>query len=87
MNETAQLNFALADVLNGFDPFNAGAGFYDTEIADSIYAVHRLDEISKLAAAIRSIYEHSFDAPMPGGNPTVLAEKLLVIKNNSSCSL
>ncbi|OLN23750.1 hypothetical protein BTO30_03165 [Domibacillus antri] len=87
MNETAQLNFALADVLNGFDPFHAGAGFYDTEIADSIYAVHRIDEKNKLAAAIRSIYEHSFDAPMPGGNPTELAEQLLTIKHNSSCSL
>jgi hypothetical protein len=87
MNETAQLNFALADMLHGFDPFNAGAGFYDTEIADSIYAVHRLDEIDKLAVAIRSIYEHSFDAPMPGGNPTALAKQLLMIKNDASCSL
>lgn len=87
MNETAQLNFALADALNGFDPFNAGIGFYDTEIADVIYAVHRLDEINELAAAIRSIYEHSFDEPMPGGNPTRLAEQLLIIKNNASCHL
>ncbi|OMP67770.1 DUF1871 family protein [Domibacillus epiphyticus] len=87
MNETAQLNLALADVLNGFDPYNAGEGFYDTEIADSIYAVHSIDEINKLAAAIRSIYEHSFDMPMSGGNPTKLAEQLMTIKNNSSCSL
>ncbi len=87
MNETAQLNFALADVLMGFDPYNAGAGFYDTEMADVIYAVHQLNDVEKLAVAIRRIYEHSFDSPMPGGNPVALAKKLLEIKNNTSCSL
>ncbi|WP_046176616.1 DUF1871 family protein [Domibacillus indicus] len=87
MNETAQLNFALADVLMSFDPYQAGAGFYDTEMADVIYAVHQQKNAEKLAAEIRRIYEHSFDAPMPGGSPVKLAEKLLSIKNNSSCSL
>ncbi|MCP3760784.1 YugE family protein [Domibacillus sp. A3M-37] len=87
MNETAQLNFALADVLQAFDPYKAGEGFYETEMADAIYAVHQQEDAVQLAAEIRRIYEHSFDAPMPGGNPIKLAETLLIIKNNSSCFL
>lgn len=87
MNETAQLNFALADVLQAFDPYKAGEGFYDTEMADAIYAVHQEDNAEKLAAEIRRIYEHSFDAPMPGGDPIHLAKKLLSIKQTISCSL
>lgn len=87
MNETAQLNFALADVLHTFDPYKAGEGFYDTEMADTIYAVHGEDDAEKLAARIRRIYEHSFDAPIPGGDPIQLAKTLLSIKYNHSCSL
>lgn len=87
MNETAQLNFALADVLQAFDPYKAGEGFYETEMADAIYAVHQEEKAEKLAAEIRRIYEHSFDAPMPGGDPVSLAQKLLFIKHSVSCSL
>lgn len=87
MNETAQLNFALADVLQAFDPYKAGEGFYETEVADAIYAVHQEEKAEKLAAEIRRIYEHSFDAPMPGGDPVNLAQKLLLIKHNAPCSL
>ena len=87
MNETAQLNFALADVLQAFDPYKAGEGFYETEMADAIYAVHQLEDSVKLAAEIRRIYEHSFDEPIPGGDPIKLAQNLLFIKNNKSCSL
>lgn len=87
MNETAQLNLALMDELQAFDPYEAGEGFYETEVADVIYAVHQQEKAGKLAAQIRSIYEHSFDQPMPGGEPIELAEKLLEIKRNASCSL
>lgn len=86
MNETAQVNMALRNELMRFDPYKMGIGFYETEMADTVAAVHQYEEPRALAAAIRRIYEHSFDEPVPGGDPVELAEKLLSVKN-TTCSL
>ncbi|WP_409271097.1 DUF1871 family protein [Neobacillus sp. SCS-31] len=85
--ETALMNLLLADELNEWDPFHIGGGSYDTEIADAIQAVYALNDEKELAERLQSIYEFSFEEVIPFENCLKVAKKLLIIKNDSSCSL
>ncbi|CEG28393.1 DUF1871 family protein [Bacillus sp. B-jedd] len=85
--ETSIMNLLLADELNEWDPFCIGEGSYDTEIADTIQAVHELKEPKQLAKRLQSIYEFSFEQMIPFKECLAVAKKLLSIKNESSCSL
>lgn len=81
------MNLLLADELNEWDPFCIGEGFYDTEIADAIQAVHELNDPRILAERLQSIYEFSFEQEIPFKECAAVAYRLLSIKNQSSCSL
>ncbi|WML47103.1 DUF1871 family protein [Neobacillus sp. PS3-34] len=85
--ETQQINLKLYDELNDWDPFQLGYGHYDTEIADTIQAVHELDAPSALAKRIQGIYEFSFEEFIPMENCLKIARDLLIIKSSESCSL
>ncbi|MGY6212765.1 DUF1871 family protein [Cytobacillus firmus] len=85
--EIQQTNLLLVYTLDQWDPFRVGPGNYDTEIADSVQAVHDLDDQVKLARKIQSIYEFSFEEIIPLENCIEISESLLEIKNNGSCAM
>lgn len=85
--EFLKMNLSLLEILHDWDPLGYGEGSYDTEIADTIQAVHVIENEEKLARKIQSIYEFSFEEIIPLEECKKMAKKLLVIKNESSCSL
>lgn len=80
-------NLALVEVLNEWDPLGYGEGAYETEIADTISAVHYMNDKDKLAKKIQGIYEFSFEEIIPLGECQRMAQLLLNIKNEDSCSI
>jgi Domain of unknown function (DUF1871) len=80
-------NLQFVDVLNEWDPFKLKNGNYDTEIADTIQAIHELDKPEALAGRIQSIYEFSFERLIPFEQCLKVARELLLIKDNDSCSI
>lgn len=87
MRKEIQTNLQYVDALNEWDPFQLKLGGYETEIADTIQAVHELEDPNKLAARIQAIYEFSFEKLIPMESCLSIAEKLLFIKANESCSI
>lgn len=87
MRKEIQTNLMIVDLLNEWNPFQLTNASYETEIADVIQAVHELDEPAKLARRIQSIYEFSFERIIPLENCLKMAEELLTIKSNDSCSI
>jgi hypothetical protein len=87
MRKEIQTNLQYVDALNEWDPFRLTSGGYDTEIADTIQAIHELDDTTELAKRIQTIYEFSFEKVIPMEECLKVAQELLVIKNNSSCSV
>ncbi|WP_100332109.1 DUF1871 family protein [Bacillus xiapuensis] len=87
MDYTLKINLELGRILRQWDPFQTGEDFYDTEAADVIQAVHQLDDQEKLALKIKEIYEFSFDEQLTLASCRQVAEKLLQVKNQSSCEL
>lgn len=82
-----EVNLQLVYTLDQWDPFKIGSGNYDTEIADTIQAVHAMDEMEKLARKIQGIYEFSFEQIIPLNQCYEMAGKLLMIKNSGSCTI
>jgi len=80
-------NLKFVDRLNEWDPLHLTSGSYDTEIADTIQAVHELDIPAMLARRIQSIYEFSFEKIIPMDSCLQVAKDLLFIKNSSECSI
>lgn len=87
MESRMKTNLEMVDVLNEWDPFKLENGNYDTEIADTIQAVHELNDPDRLAERIQSIYEFSFEETIPLTECKKIADKLLIIKGNSSCTI
>jgi hypothetical protein len=87
MRKELQTHLQYVDLLNEWDPFQLTNGDYDTEIADTIQAIHELDDYSELAKKIQTIYEFSFEKVIPLEDCLKVAKELLVIKNNDSCSI
>ncbi|MBS4213388.1 MULTISPECIES: DUF1871 family protein [Neobacillus] len=87
MRKEIQTNLKIVDLLNEWNPFQLTNASYETEIADVIQAVHELDDPAKLARRIQSIYEFSFERIIPLENCLKMAEELLTIKSNDSCSI
>jgi len=87
MRKELQTSLQYVDVLNEWDPFHLKNGGYDTEIADTIQAVHELNNPTKLAKRIQAIYEFSFEKVIPMESCLKIAAELLTIKENESCSL
>ncbi|MBP2240488.1 hypothetical protein J2Z40_001043 [Cytobacillus eiseniae] len=82
-----EMNRQLISVLDEWDPFQIGAGQYETEIADVIQAVHDTEDKNMLGRKIQAIYEFSFEQMIPLENCKNTAVKLLTIKNSGSCRL
>lgn len=87
MRKELQTNLQYVDLLNEWDPFNLTNGGYDTEIADTIQAIHELDDWDELAKRIQSIYDFSFEKMIPLEDCLKIAKELLVIKANDACSI
>ncbi|MEH7481042.1 DUF1871 family protein [Neobacillus drentensis] len=87
MRKELQINLQYVDVLNEWDPFQLTNGGYETEIADTIQAIYELDASDELAKKIQSIYEFSFEKVIPMGKCLKVANELLAIKANDSCSI
>jgi hypothetical protein len=85
--EVQVMHIQMYQALDQWDPLRCGEGNYDTEIADTIQAVHDLDSPDKLARKIQSIYEFSFEAIIPLEQCKRMAETLLIIKNSGSCTI
>jgi hypothetical protein len=87
MESEMKTNLQFVDLLNEWDPFKLKNGYYDTEIADTIQAIHELDQPDQLAKRIQSIYEFSFEKTIPIDECLKIAKELLVIKDNDSCTI
>ncbi|WP_413307625.1 DUF1871 family protein [Bacillus sp. 1P10SD] len=87
MRKELQTNLQYVDALNEWDPFQLNTGGYETEIADTVQAVHELNDSKKLAERIQAIYEFSFEKLIPMESCLKMAEQLLDIKANESCSI
>ncbi|MBV7507020.1 YugE family protein [Bacillus sp. sid0103] len=87
MRKELQTNLQYVDILNEWDPFRLTNGGYDTEIADTIQAIHELDDSNELAKRIQSIYEFSFEKIIPIEECLKIAKELLMIKTNDACSI
>ncbi|MED3691213.1 DUF1871 family protein [Peribacillus butanolivorans] len=85
--DTQQMNLALVAVLQEWDPFQIGGELYEPEIADTVVAIRDIDNPQELAKKIKSIYEFAFDAPVMMEKCLDVAKKLLIIKNDASCSI
>lgn len=86
MESEMKTNLQFVDALNEWDPFKLKNDNYDTEIADTIQAIHELDNSEALAARIQSIYEFSFERIIPIQQCLKIANELLMIKENDSCT-
>lgn len=82
-----QMNLAIVNVLQEWDPFDMGKENYEIEIADAIFAVAEAEDISELATQLRAIYEFSFDEKLDVSEYLQVAEKLIMIRNSASCTL
>ncbi|WP_340372354.1 DUF1871 family protein [Peribacillus sp. FSL E2-0218] len=85
--DTQQMNIALVAVLQEWDPFRIGGDLYEPEIADTVVAIRDIDSSRELAEKIQSIYEFAFDESIDFDKCLEVAQKLLIIKNDASCSL
>lgn len=82
-----EMNVEFVRLLNEWDPFSIGEGNYDTEIADSLQALHDLDKEEDLANAIQAIYEFSFEEVIPLENCLAISIMLMTVKRSGSCTL
>jgi hypothetical protein len=87
MKSEMQTHLQYVDLLNEWDPFELKNGGYDTEIADTVQAIHELDHPQELAKRIQAIYEFSFEKLIPLQSCLTISLKLLEIKNNQSCTI
>lgn len=85
--ETQAANEQMMELLLKWDPLGYGKGSYDTEAVDVIGAVHVMDHPGPLAEKIQKIYEFSFEEWIPLKECQVMANQLLIVKNQASCEL
>ncbi|WP_243387663.1 DUF1871 family protein [Bacillus kexueae] len=85
--ELRDANYEMLALLYKWDPLGYGEDAYETEVFDVIEAVHRLDDVGKLALNIQSIYEFSFEERIPLTDCANMAQQLFHIKNRISCDL
>lgn len=85
--DTQQMNIAFVATLQEWDPYGIGGELYEPEIADTVVALRDIDDLQELAEKIKSIYEFAFDEPVQLERCLQVAQKLLIIKNDASCSI
>lgn len=67
-------------IMDQWDPFSAGSGKYEQEIAGVVEQLHLLDDPSSLAKQIQRIYESSFAQWIPLEKCVEVSYKLLALK-------
>ncbi|MBE4907467.1 DUF1871 family protein [Bacillus luteolus] len=87
MTMQRDVNLQIMYLLENWDPLGHGLGSYETEAVDVLQAVYQIDDPEKLATKIQLIYEFSFEQLIPLADCRKMAEKLLLIKNDSTCEL
>ncbi|MFJ7848006.1 DUF1871 family protein [Peribacillus sp. NPDC097206] len=85
--DTQQMNIAFVATLQEWDPYGIGGELYEPEIADTVVALRDIDDLQELAEKIKSIYEFAFAEPVQLERCLQVAQKLLIIKNDASCSI
>ncbi|WP_077214441.1 DUF1871 family protein [Bacillus dakarensis] len=85
--EMLNTNLKLVKLLKEWDPLGYGEEAYDSEIADTLQAVHMLNDRDKLARKIQAIYEFSFEEIIPLVKCKQISVEMLAIKNEDSCSI
>ncbi|MCF7616810.1 YugE family protein [Bacillus sonorensis] len=83
--EESQAAVQIIQTVKKWDPFQAGQDFYETEAAEIVQAVYTEDDPEQLGKTIQAVFEVSFDQVLPLEDCIKLAEKLLVIKDSSTC--
>ncbi len=87
MDNTILMNKKALHILQEWDPFNIGGDQYDTETADVVAALHGIDDPSKLAKVIQTVYEHSFEQWIPFEQCVSISYKLIAVKFEAKCIL
>ncbi|MFJ8267092.1 DUF1871 family protein [Peribacillus asahii] len=82
-----QMTLSLIRILQEWDPFEVGSENYEPEIADAVLAVSNIEDVQSLARRLKEIYEFSFDEPLDFQACLAVAEKLIMIRTNTSCTL
>jgi hypothetical protein len=85
MDSTILMNQRAIHILQEWDPFQIGAGQYDTEAADVVAALHSIDDPSQLGKVIQTVYEHSFEQWIPFEDCVSISYKLIAIKFEAKC--
>lgn len=79
------MNQKAVKVLEEWDPFHLGQGSYETEAADVVAKLQRIDDPSELAKVIQMVYEHSYEQWIPFEHCVEMAYKLIAIKFEAKC--
>ncbi len=85
MMKESQAAAQIIHIIKEWDPFQAGPDFYETEAAEIVQAVYTENDAERLGEAIQSVFEVSFDQTLLLAKCKQLAERLLAIKDSSSC--
>ncbi|ARD49617.1 hypothetical protein SporoP37_04395 [Sporosarcina sp. P37] len=67
-------------LLKQWNPFGAGEDAYDTEIAEVVAALDRIDHPADLAKCIRNVYEHTYEIWIPLEKCMDISYKLMAVK-------
>ena len=81
------MNQKALRILQEWDPFNIGEDNYDTESADVVAALQGIDDPSKLAKVIQTVYEYSFEQWIPFEECVSISYKLIAVKFEAKCIL
>ncbi|WP_180955214.1 DUF1871 family protein [Peribacillus deserti] len=73
--------------LEEWDPLNIGPSSYDTEKADIMGILYITDNPRTVAAKIKEIIEFSFEETLSMEKCLAAANTMLLLKNDSSCSI
>lgn len=84
--EESQAVREMMKIISKWDPFKYGEEFYETEAVDIVQAVYTKENPQELAESIQDIFEASFEQILPLDNCMKVAERLLIIKDSSSCT-
>ncbi|PRR91718.1 DUF1871 family protein [Bacillus atrophaeus] len=84
--EESQAVREMMKIISKWDPFKYGEEFYETEAVDIVQAVYTKENPQALAESIQDIFEASFEQILPLDNCMKVAERLLIIKDSSSCT-
>ena len=85
--ENFELNQQAVKLLAKWDPFRIGEESYETETADVVAALQTIQDAKALANVIRTVYEYSFEQWIPEEACLDMANQLIILRHNSSCSL